>query len=1124
MTTDHFNTDRSAARRALLQKMLGERGLQVSPGATPGGERNHLAEDSSDASGLSPAQERVWFHHQLQPDSIVHNLTAGVWVEGKLDESLLQSAVDLLVEEHPLLRTVYADGETVQQVDASLTVSVAQEEHTGSTDQLLLARARQVARLPFDLRTGAPIRFHLLQQEEQRSLLVVVVHHIAADDSSWAVLLPTLFGHYTALHSGESPNPDVKNHAEAAALRRGRLNRQRIQTDLTHWRKVLDPAPPALRLPIDRARTETIDESGADATRSLDPARLEELCSWGRTFGASPFMSAFSVFTALLHRITGDADLTVGTPVSLREDSALAGMVGNFQNTIALRLSIDDTMTFRQLLEQVRDRSRAAWAHQELPFDELVAELRPPRSPGRNPLFDVMFLDQQSMLDTAGAPELTLAEEPIHNGTSQFDLTFALTRSEDPQLTALYKTALYDEATVVRILELFERLLSSVLEQPDTPIGALPLAGRQEEHEAWRRAVPFPSPESAEITLPERFAAAARKHPEKTAVEDAERSMTYAELDERSSVLAQRLLDSGIREGGKVVVLLDSGCDIVTAILAVSRAGGAYVPIDPGYPAERIAWILQDSGAHSLLTRAAVVPDILRADGGRALGEMAVLDLDEPGNSGSGQPLPVVAADSPAYIIYTSGSTGRPKGVVVSHRNAARLFDVSSQVMPVSDEDAWSMCHSASFDFSVWEMWGALTTGGRLVVADRMVVRSPEDLHRMVVDRGVTILSLTPSAFHAYCAAGRPGDLGGVHRIVLGGEELPPSRLSTWFGPGAPTRPDVVLMYGITETTVHVTHHHIRPPDVAQPGSPLGEPLDDMSVSLIDTAGNPVPDTVVGEILVAGGGVSQGYLNDPDRTAERFICGRGPAQNTLFYRSGDLGRRNTDGRIDYLGRNDAQLEVRGHRVEPADVEAALATHPAVSQVGVTAEDDRLAAHVVLSPPDKVEATELRRHASALLPDYLVPSAFISHRNLPLTPNGKLDRRSLPSAGGRPLRSVSSSPPEGETQTTIAAVWREELKLESVGGDDNFFDLGGHSLMLARVRSKLSASLEREIPIADLYAYPTVQQLSEHLNGHEAESSPPSSRAQLRRQAVTAGHASAPRHRGQKGQPGHERNI
>jgi amino acid adenylation domain-containing protein len=1139
MTTDHLDADRSAARRALLEKMLSERGLGIPTGPASGEEGHAASERLSGPIGLSPAQERVWFHHQLQPESTVHHLTAGVWLEGDLDDEALQSAVTRLVVEHPVLRTVYTDaeGEAAQREDPSLTVPVIVEDHTGedhareghtrATDGELLNRARAVAQLPFDLRAMAPIRFHLLRQERRRSLLVVVVHHIAADDSSWAVLLPSLFQHYTSLHRGEAPSLDVRSHAEATALRRSRLDRQRIDMDLAYWRGVFDFPPSALRLPTVHQRADEQDESGADVTRSLSPTQLEELTSWGRTLGASPFMSAFAVFAALLHRVTGDADLIAGTPVSLREDSSLAELVGNFQNTLALRLSVEDTMTFRQLLEQVRDRSRAAWAHQELPFDELVADLRPPRSPGRNPLFDVMFLEQQSMLGAAAAPGLTLVEEPVHNGTSQFDLTFALTRSVEPELTVLYKTALYDEATVVQLIELFGRMLTAVLEAPDQPISALSLIGGHEEDEEWRQALPAASPASAEVTLPARFAAAAARDPGKTAVEDDHGSLTYQELDDRSRALARRLLDNGLREGSSVGVLLSEGCDIVTAILAVSRAGGTYVPIDPRYPVERIAWTLQDSSAPLLLTRAAAMPGHLGDGWDWTPNTLSVIDLDEPAVSCVGGSLPEVHPDSSAYVIYTSGSTGQPKGVVVSHRNAARLFDVASQEMPVHSEDVWSMCHSASFDFSVWEMWGALSTGGRLVVADRMLVRSPHDLHRLLVDRGVTILSLTPSAFHAYASCAISADFGAVRRIVLGGEELPPSRLTSWFGTEAMPRPDLVLMYGITETTVHVTHHRIRPSDLTRPGSPLGEPLADMSVTLVDTAGRPVPDGVVGEILVAGGGVSQGYLNSPERTRESFVPGSGIARGTSFYRSGDLGRRHADGTIEYLGRNDAQLEVRGHRVEPADVEAALATHPAVTQVGVTAEDDRLVAHVVLSPQAGVDAAALRRHASKAVPDYLVPSLVVAHSSdLPLTPNGKLDRRGLRSSQGTPLQAAPSSPPEDELQRTIAAAWSEELDLEAVGHSDNFFDLGGHSLLLARVRSTLSAALDQEIPIADLYAYPTVKQLAEHLTGQQAGPGLPSPRAQLRRRAATAGRARASRdggqdERDQKGRPHHD---
>ncbi|MFV0535707.1 MAG: non-ribosomal peptide synthetase [Cumulibacter sp.] len=1063
MSTD----DHAAARRALLERMLAERGIQATA---------HEPEVLVDASDvLSPAQERIWFHHQMDPNSIVHNLTAAVWIGDDVDEQALRKAVDLLVDEHPILRTVYEDldGRASQRADTALEIPLA--VHEPHSESHALEQARSLARVPFDLCDQAPIRFHLLRGDD-RDLLVTVVHHIAADDASWGVLLPTLLSRYADLsHGRDLRGFEVKDHAAAVALRRSRLHRHRTESDLAHWRSRLTPPPSPVRFSTDRPRTAEVDESGADITHTLDRTGLDPLIALGRECGATPFMSLLAAFAALVHRVSGDQDLTIGTPVSLREDDAVAAMVGNFQNTVALRIALENTTTFRALLGIVRDEARDAFAHHELPFDEVVAQLRPPRTAGRSPYFDAMFLEQRSTIGDAEIPGLHLTEQPVHNGTSQFDITLAVNHGADvPRVTALYKTALYERATVEQLLSLYARIIGAAAAQPDVPLGALRLIDQTAEAAAWSDAVPSVAADAP--SLPDRFVEVALNSGTKTAVQDADNALSYAELERRSGALARRLRAAGVQDGSPVAVCLAGGLDVVTAILAVSRAGGAYVPVDPTYPDERIRWILTDCGATIAITDDTAHP---------AIHEHAITTLQVDGGQAADDSLPPIHPYDAAYIIYTSGSTGRPKGVKVTHRNALRLFDVTARRFPLNSTDVWSMCHSASFDFSVWEMWGALSTGARLVAIDRMVVRSGEDLRDAFAKHGVTIASLTPTAFHAYATATDTHGHATVRRLILGGEELPLSRLSTWFARDAPPRPDLVLMYGITETTVHVTGTIVRAEDLARvDGSILGEPLEDMSVLLVDSEGVPVPDGVAGEILVAGGGVSAGYLNDTDRTAEKFRSGDGAATAITFYRSGDLGRRRTDGTIEYLGRNDVQLEVRGHRIEPAEIEAVLAAHPGVAQIGVTADKERLTAHIVRRHGHSLDAAVLRQHAGRSLPDHLVPTRYVAHDDLPRTPSGKLDRRALPTHAGTAMHAAQPRDPRGATEFALIAIWREELDIEegsAISVEDNYFDIGGHSLLLAGIRARIATELGHDLPIAWLYAYPTIRQLAEHLS-------------------------------------------
>ncbi|MEE2060149.1 non-ribosomal peptide synthetase [Rhodococcus artemisiae] len=1083
-----FGDDPDTLRRQLLQRMLAERG--IAPAAQ---ESRPVAVAQTEEAPLSPAQERVWFHRSLHPDDAVHNLTCAVHLAGVLDIEALTTALAQVVAEQSILRTVYDDrgGRPVQRIRENLAVPIQQVHLSADgTDRLASARAwaKDAARIPFDLHSEPPIRVSVVHLGPAESVLIAVIHHIAADDGTWAVLFPPLFRHYDSRVNGaELPDPHPHHYADFAVWQRSRLTDERVHTDLGYWRSVLAPPPAPLPLPVDRSRGEQTGDDGADTSVLVDRSATERLVQFGRTHGATPFMTVLAVFVAALHRITGSTDLTVGTPAVLRDDET-ASMAGNFQNTLALRFTITDRMTFASLVNHVREVAVAAYAHQETPFDQVVADLRPPRSVGRTPLFDVMFLDHAGVFDAVSPSGLVATEIPIHNGTSQFDLTVALSRrSEQTELVALYRRALFEPDTVRGLLDVVARVAQIVSTEPDSPIATLPLADDEQVNSAWERAAKHSTyPES---TLPAGFARAVAEHRDRIAVTHGDEAVTYGRLDLWSAALARIFVHGGVHPGDRVLVALPPGPALVAALVAVTRTGAAYVPVDPAYPRERIAQIVRDSAA-SLLVCGPEATDEL-PDGVPYIDvtsidvtSIDVTRVDASGRNGhDGQALDVTVAPSDAaYVLYTSGSTGTPKGVVVSHSNVTRLFDSTDEILPSDETDVWTMIHSSAFDFSVWEMWGALLHGGRLVIADRDTTRTPEALLELVCREQVTILSTTPSAFFPFAAVATADKCPlPLRRIVFGGEALFPSRLSTWFGRYGDTSPELVNMYGITETTVHVTHRRLTVDDATdEPGSPLGDPLSDLALVVADPVGRPVPDGVVGELWVGGSGVATGYFADPVRTAERFVQGHGAARDVRFYRSGDLVLRRTDGTLEYRGRADTQLEVRGHRVEPAEVEAVLAAHTDVDLAAVTVDGDRLEAHVVRLEGTDPDVPGLRLHCARFLPAHMVPSVFNRHDDLPLTSNGKLDRARIGSTRGRRLSAATTVRITDGSQRDVATIWHEVLGTDAIGPDDNFFDLGGHSLLLAQVRTRLSERLGRDVPITDLYAHPTIRTIADHL--------------------------------------------
>ncbi|HEY9422636.1 MAG TPA: amino acid adenylation domain-containing protein, partial [Thermoanaerobaculia bacterium] len=795
----------------------------------------------------------------------------------------------------------------------------------------------------------------------------------------------------------------------------------------------------------------------------------------GRREGATLFMVLLGGFQALLARYTGQRDLAVGTPIAGRNRVEIEGLIGFFVNTLVLRCDLTGAPSFRELLGRVRETTLAGHTHQDLPFDKLVQELTPERSLAHTPLFQVMFALQNAPAESLVARDLRLRPVTTSDTTAKFDLTINLQDWNGEVVgAAQYATDLFDGPTINRLILHYERLLTAALASPELRLSELPLIGDAERHQLlteWGGMGGQP-PEAS--TLHGSFEMQARWAPGAAALTWKDATLTYGELNRRANQLARWLRGRGVGPESRVGLCLDRSPELVVGILGVLKAGAAYVPLDPGYPRERLAYMIEDAGVEVLVGTEASMAGLPETAGGRIL-------LDEHRGALEGLPAgdlePLSDGAGLAYVIYTSGSTGRPKGVLVSHGHVARLFAATRAWFGFGECDVWSLFHSYAFDFSVWEIWGALLHGGRLVVMPYEVSRSPELFLDLLRRERVTVLNQTPSAFAQLARADEAlGEaLTDLRLVIFGGEELDPASLAPWFARHGDERPLLVNMYGITETTVHVTYRPMRTPDAwADRRSAIGFPIPDLTVAVLGPDLRPVPIGVPGELVVGGAGVARGYLGRPGLTAERFVP---DTEGARLYRSGDLGRFLPSGELEYLGRIDHQVKIRGFRIELGEIESLLRTLEGVREAVVAVREDvsgdrRLAAYVV----GGAAAETLRGMLRERLPDYMVPAVFVHLPALPLTPNGKVDRKALPDPE-RQSAGESHHPPRTPLEEFLAGLWRDALGVESVGVHDSFFDLGGSSLTGVILINRLQREMGRIIHVVVLFDAPTVAKMA-----------------------------------------------
>ncbi|WP_387464671.1 amino acid adenylation domain-containing protein, partial [Photorhabdus sp. RM323S] len=949
-------------------------------------------------------------------------------------------------------------------------------------DAQLAALSAQEVEAPFDLACGPLIRAALVQLADDEHVFLLTQHHIVSDGWSFGILKSELETLYSAcLNQQSDPLPPLAiQYPDYAAWQRQWLSAERIQSQSDYWRTRLADAPVLLDLPTDRPRPPQQSFTGTLLPVSLDAELTQSLKRLSEQQGVTLFMTLLAAWATVLSRLSGQEDLVIGTPSAGRGRQEVESLIGFFVNTLALRMDLSGAPTVTELLARVRQTALAAQEHQDLPFEQVVEIVQPPRQLAHTPLFQVMFAWQNNESTEWRLPGLAVSPVEQAFEVVKFDLELNLSEVAGRIVGYLnYATALFDQSTIERQVEYLHTVLREMAANPQQPvrkIDILTVAERRLLLETWNA---IETPDSEPGCIHQLFEQQVEKTPDAIALVYEKHILSYAELNARANRLAHQLMALGVAPDQRVAICVSRSPAMVVGLLAVLKAGGAYVPLDPVYTGERLAHILTDAAPAILLADRAG-RDVLGED---ALAGLTVLDPNNRPDQPDSNPLvPALTARHLAYVIYTSGSTGMPKGVMVEHRHILRLFEATESRYHFNRQDIWCLFHSIAFDFSVWELWGALRYGAKLVLVPHAVARSPQELHQFVCRHGITVLNQTPSAFKAFIASDIANPLPDCLRyIIFGGEALDPGILKPWYARRAETSPQLVNMYGITETTVHVTYRALSHHDVEQITSPIGTRIPDLTLYLLDKYGQPVPLGTVGELYVGGAGVARGYLNRPELTAERFLpdpfSGKPDAR---MYRTGDLARYLPDGNLAFLGRNDQQVKIRGFRIEPGEIEARLMEHPAVREALVLAQGDdqdkRLVAYVVAAA-DEALVNRLRTHLSAILPDYMVPAAFVRLDSFPLTPNGKLDRRALPAPGAAALARQVYEAPQGETETLLAAVWGELLGIEQVSRHDSFFGLGGHSLLAVRMIDRLRhAGLT--LAVRDLFQSPVLSDFAQ----------------------------------------------
>ncbi|MBD2824488.1 non-ribosomal peptide synthetase [Xenorhabdus szentirmaii] len=1068
---------------------------------------------------LSFAQERMLFIEQFEQGTDAYHIPYLVQLENETCLPLLETAINQLAERHPVLKMVYLhhdDGQIHQQtLDTDLSIrSLPPSE---DADKLLDAVRAEIA-TPFDLSTEPSLRLlhypiHDTQTSEKHYLLMLW-HHIAFDGWSVDIFMNELAEIYHALSAGRNsqlPPLDI-SYGDYAAWQRDYLQGDISERQLAYWQQALAGYEP-LALPTDHSRPANVNYQGRDFNFTLEKALSNPLRALAKAQETTLYTVLLSAFYVTLAKLSGQNDIVLGTPANSRHHAQTQPLIGMFVNTLTLRAQLQQTASVETLIEQTHRLVTDAKSHQDMPFEQLVEALGIERDTSRHPIFQVVFTlddvdeNQPDRLNLPFSP-VELAE-PLYS-PAKFDLSLIVSdRHANISGCLNYAVSLFNEATIVRLADTYQRVLAAFVADQKQALFELDVLSPQERHTLLHTWNPLAiAPYSQDQTLQQRFEAQVAAMPDNVALVFEGETLTYRELNARANQLAWVLRKSYQQQHQKpmpvntlIALYLDRGLEMVISILAVLKAGGAYVPISPEYPSDRVSFILQDAQTPCVLTQQQYLP-VLAEYARSQPDSLVMIAADDPAlsRSPSGEnPVPISGADDLAYVIYTSGTTGKPKGVLQTHHNVVRLFTATQEKYHFSHRDTWVLYHAYTFDFSVWELWGALLYGGRLIIPTVECTKDFIQFSQLCAEQKVTVLNQTPGAFYAFVDTSLNTDAAypQLRLVIFGGDKLNPVQLHPWWNKYGEHSPALVNMYGITETTVHVTYKKLTQNDTVA-ASNIGRPLNDLSAYVLDDSGSLVPIGAPGELYVGGAGLAPGYLNRPELTAERFIenpFARAEEKALGYgrlYKTGDLVRWLPNGELEYLGRNDFQVKIRGYRIELGEIESVLAAHPQVKQTAVIAHKhqnhDVLVAYLVTEPAGDALSVELSdaslvEYLSARLPEYMIPASFTRLASIPLTLNGKLDRRALPEPVWE--RQDHYAAPRNTLETQLCAIWQDVLGLEQVGIHDNFFRIGGNSLMAIKLTAAIRQRLATDVTLAQLFERKTVAGLAtgiEHSSG------------------------------------------
>lgn len=1061
---------------------------------------------------LSFAQRRLWFLYRMDGPSPTYNIPVVVNLSGKLNQNALKGAINDVIKRHETLRTTFPEtmGIPYQNI---LDADKAQVELvvSSTSEREFENELADAAGYSFDLSSEPGIRAQLFILSEDKYVLLILLHHIVGDGWTLTPLTSDLTAAYTARCIGGATNWSnlPVQYADYALWQESLLGNESDKDSINSkqidfWKDTLANLPDQLELPTDYKRPDEASYCGETIDFNISKELHSKLLQFAKSNGASLFMVLQSGLAALLTRLGAGEDIPIGCPVAGRSDEALENLIGFFVNNLVLRTDTSGDPSFRELLLRVRKVNLNAYENQDLPFERIVEALNPVRSRARHPLFQIMLALQNTPDPKLEIPDLQTDLHLYSVGVSKFDLTMELrelhTKEGKPDGISgflEYSKDLFKRGTAEKLISRMLMLLEQAVTNPDKLIGDLKILTQSERQKIlvdWNGT----SIETLEDCLPVLFEKQVIQRPKDIAVVFEDSTLTYEELNVRANKLAHLLIDKGVGPEQFVALALPRSIEMIVGLLGVLKTGAAYLPIDPEYPNERIAFTLGDALPTCVLTSINIAPKISKLTKLANLSTTQIV-LDELSTI---QELDHYSVENPvdadrvmslspfnsAYVIYTSGSTGVPKGVVITHQNVVRLFGATKHWFHFNSDDVWTMFHSYAFDFSVWEIWGPLLHGGRLVVVPLTISRSPAEFLQLLVSEKVTVLNQTPSAFYQLMQADLENfELGqgiSLRFIIFGGEALELGRLEEWYDRHLENAPTLINMYGITETTVHVSYIELNKKIASMRASSLiGCGIPDLDVYVLDSNVQPVPPGVVGELYVAGEGLARGYLGRPGLTADRFVANPFSISGTRMYRTGDTARFNEDGSLDYMGRADNQVQIRGFRVELGEIEAVLAKHSSIKQVAVVVREDqpgdkRIVAYVVTDSKVNFNSVNLRQYAAEFLTSYMIPSTFVEIANLPLTPNGKLDSKALPAPDFGPV--AIGRGPRTPKEEVLRDLFMEVLNLPRVGIDDGFFDLGGHSLLAVQLMSKIRDSLGVQLSIGNLFEAPTVAGLAERL--------------------------------------------